>query len=177
MLSVGITRLNVENSFIDYFADDTQVHRELAYIDKEFGGTTALDIILTVTDKPDDPSLIISADSVNQLQLVQQAVTAFEATGSVTSLANFTELATQLNNGRPLTEYELTSIYYLLNEKVVNQLVGAYFSEQDQRLRIAIRVQDTTAGLDREQFLTNLRQDLASVGVASEQYQLTSLCF
>ena len=175
VLSVGITRLNVENSFIDYFADDTQVHRELAYIDKEFGGTTALDIILTVTDKPDDPSLIISADSVNQLQLVQQAVTAFEATGSVTSLANFTELATQLNNGRPLTEYELTSIYYLLNEKVVNQLVGAYFSEQDQRLRIAIRVQDTTAGLDREQFLTNLRQDLASVGVASEQYQLTSL--
>ena len=151
------------------------MHRELAYIDKEFGGTTALDIILTVTDKPDDPSLIISADSVNQLQLVQQAVTAFEATGSVTSLANFTALATQLNNGRPLTEYELTSIYYLLNEKVVNQLVGAYFSEQDQRLRIAIRVQDTTAGLDREQFLTNLRQDLASVGIASEQYQLTSL--
>ena len=174
-LSVGITRLNVENSFIDYFADDTQVHRELAYIDQEFGGTTALDIILDVTDKPDDPSLIISADSVNQLQLVQQAVTAFEATGSVTSLANFTELATQLNNGRPLTEYELTSIYYLLNEKVVNQLVGAYFSEQEQRLRVAIRVQDTTEGLDREQFLNNLKQDLATAGIHSEQYQLTSL--
>lgn len=175
ILSVGIVRLDVENSFIDYFAEDTQVHRELAYIDKEFGGTTALDIILQVQDKPDDPSLILSADSVNQLQLVQSAVTAFEATGSVTSLANFTELARQLNDGRPLTEYELTSIYYLLNEKVVNQLVGAYFSEADQRLRMSIRVQDTTPGLDREEFLTNLKADLAKVGVAPEQYQLTSL--
>lgn len=175
VLSVGIMRLNVENSFIDYFADDTQVHRELAYIDKQFGGTTALDIILDVTDKPDDPSLIISADSVNQLQLAQRAVTAFEATGSVTSLANFTELANQLNDGRPLTEYELTSIYYLLNEKVVNQLVGAYFSEEEQRLRISIRVQDTTEGLDREVFLNNLRADLALVGVQQDQYQFTGL--
>ncbi|GGF54538.1 efflux RND transporter permease subunit [Alteromonas lipolytica] len=174
-LSVGIMRLNVENSFIDYFADNTQVHRELAYIDKEFGGTTALDIILQVPDTPDDPSLILSADSVNRLQLVQSAVKAFAASGSVTSLVNFTELATQLNQGRPLTEYELTSIYYLLNDKVVNQLVGAYFSEQAQQLRMAVRVQDTTAGLDREQFLTDLKQDLASLGVAAEDYQLTSL--
>ena len=174
-MSSGISRLNVENSFIDYFAEDTQVHRELAYIDQEFGGTTALDIILNVTNEPDDPSLVIGADSVNQLQLMQSAVSAFEATGSVTSLVNFTELARQLNDNRPLTEYELSSIYYLLNENVVNQLVGAYFSEDNQQLRMAIRVQDTTEGLNREQFLRDLKHDLNAVGIAPEQYQLTSL--
>ncbi|NVK54841.1 MAG: MMPL family transporter [Alteromonadaceae bacterium] len=174
-LGAGISRLNVENSFINYFAKDTRVYQELAYIDKEFGGTTALDIIIDVPQKPDDPSLLIGADSVNQLTLVQSAVTAFEATGSVTSLVNFTELAKQLNGNRPLTEYELSSIYYLLNEKVVNQLVGAYFSEEDQRLRMAIRIQDTTEGLNREQFMAQLKDDLATVGVEQDNYQLTSL--
>ncbi|MDC8830693.1 efflux RND transporter permease subunit [Alteromonas gilva] len=174
-LGAGITRLNVENSFINYFAKDTRVYQELAYIDKQFGGTTALDIIIDVPQRPDDPSLMIGADSVNQLTLVQSAVTAFEATGSVTSLVNFTELAKQLNGNRPLTEYELSSIYYLLNEKVVNQLVGAYFSEEHQQLRIAVRIQDTTEGLNREQFMSQLKEDLATVGVAQDGYQLTSL--
>src|SRR5690606_12824654 len=40
---LGISRLTVENSFINYFSDDTTVHQELAYIDQEFGGSTPLD--------------------------------------------------------------------------------------------------------------------------------------
>lgn len=175
VLSVGILRLNVENSFINYFADDTRVHQELAYIDKEFGGTTALDIIIDIQQPPSDASLLLSANSVNQLQLAQAAVKAFEATGSVTSLVNFTELAKQLNNNKPLTEYELSAIYYLLDKKVVNQLVGAYFSEDAQQLRMAIRIKDTTEGLDREQFMTQLRQDMQAVSLSEQHYQLTGL--
>ena len=175
VLSAGITRLNVENSFINYFADDTRVHQELAYIDKEFGGTTALDIIINIQHPPSDPALLLSANSVNQLQIVQTAVNAFEATGSVTSVANFTALAKQLNNGKPLTEYELSSIYYLLDQKVVNQLVGAYFSPEKQQLRMATRIQDTTEGLDREQFMFQLRQDMQAVSLDADDYQLTGL--
>lgn len=175
VFSLGITRLNVENSFINYFADDTRVHQELAYIDKEFGGTTALDIIIDIQHLPSNDSLLLSANAVNQLQLAQAAVNAFEATGSVTSVANFTELAKQLNEDKPLTEYELSSIYYLLDQKVVNQLVGAYFSEESQQLRMAVRIQDTTDGLDREQLISQLHQDMKAVSLSAEQYQFTGL--
>lgn len=175
VMALGISKLNVENSFIDYFADDTQVHKELAFIDKQFGGSTPLDIIINIDPASQKQDLVLSADAVARLQLVQAAVKAFDATGSVTSLVNFTELARQLNHGKPLTEYELTSIYYLLDKAVVNQLVGAYFSPQSEQLRLAVRVQDTTSGLDRQQFLTQLNGDLQSIGLKQQDYQLTNL--
>lgn len=173
--ALGISRLNVENSFINYFDTDTQIYKELAFIDREFGGSTALDIIIKLQDDNADGEVVLNASTVAQLQLAQAAIKAFDATGSVTSVVNFTELAKQLNGGRPLTEYELNTIYVLLDEKVVNQLVGAYFSEQGNTFRISTRIQDTTEGLNRQQFMDQLNNDLQAVGLEKDQYQLTSL--
>ncbi|MEG3766892.1 efflux RND transporter permease subunit [Alteromonas sp. 14N.309.X.WAT.G.H12] len=173
----GITRLNVENSFINYFSKDTQVYRELAFIDSEFGGSTALDIIVTLNNEEGEKAqdLVLTAQSVAQMQLVQKAIEAFDATGSVTSVVNFTTLAKALNDGKPLTEYELTTIYRLLDENVAKQLVGAYLSVDDGTFRIATRVQDTTEGLDRQQFMAQLRNDMEAVGLDEQQYKLTNL--
>ncbi len=42
----GISQLQVENRFIDYFRSDTEIHQGLSVIDEKLGGTTPLDIIL-----------------------------------------------------------------------------------------------------------------------------------
>ncbi|MCW8090292.1 MMPL family transporter [Alteromonas sp. ASW11-130] len=174
-IAFGITRLDVENSFIDYFDKDTQVHQELAFIDKEFGGSTPLDVIIDIKETNQSEQLELTADSVARLQLVQGAIEAFEATGSVTSVVNFTRLAKKLNEGIPLTEYELTTIYHLLDKQVVNQLVGAYYSAESNQMRVSIRIQDTTEGLDRETFVDNLTSDLTSVGLEPQNFTFTNL--
>ena len=43
---VGVSRLKVENRFIDYFKDDTDIHRGMLVIDRELGGTMPLDVVL-----------------------------------------------------------------------------------------------------------------------------------
>ena len=43
----GSTRLEVENRFIDYFHEDTEIYQGMSVIDKQLGGTINLDIILT----------------------------------------------------------------------------------------------------------------------------------
>ncbi|MBU2986989.1 MMPL family transporter [Saccharophagus degradans] len=48
----GISRLEVENRFIDYFKDTTEIYQGLSVIDNELGGTTTLEIIVTA-DKSD----------------------------------------------------------------------------------------------------------------------------
>ena len=35
----GISRLDVENSFLDYFAEDTEIYRGMSYVDQKLGGT------------------------------------------------------------------------------------------------------------------------------------------
>lgn len=42
----GIFNLQVENRFIDYFHEDTEIHQGLKVIDEKLGGTTSLDIII-----------------------------------------------------------------------------------------------------------------------------------
>jgi predicted RND superfamily exporter protein len=42
----GVSRLQVENRFIDYFKKDTEIYQGMLTIDRELGGTVPLDIIL-----------------------------------------------------------------------------------------------------------------------------------
>jgi Predicted exporters of the RND superfamily len=43
----GISKLNVENSFINYFKKNTDIYKGMKLIDAELGGTTPLDILIT----------------------------------------------------------------------------------------------------------------------------------
>ncbi|MCP4295330.1 MAG: hypothetical protein GY786_06965, partial [Proteobacteria bacterium] len=50
MIAVGVSRLTVENSFIDYFRESTEIYQGLKVIDQNLGGTTPLDIIVSFKD-------------------------------------------------------------------------------------------------------------------------------
>lgn len=53
---VGITRLTVENRFIDYFKDDTEIHQGMLLIDQKLGGTTPLDIVIDAPEGVTPPT-------------------------------------------------------------------------------------------------------------------------
>ncbi len=42
----GLFRLTVENRFIDYFKENTEIYRGMVLIDRQLGGTTPLDVII-----------------------------------------------------------------------------------------------------------------------------------
>jgi uncharacterized protein len=69
----GITKLEVENRFVDYFKSDSEIHQGLSVIDKQLGGTVALDIILDA-DKPDP----VTVDSTTEPATETPAATATE---------------------------------------------------------------------------------------------------
>jgi len=57
----GISRLQVENRFIDYFHETTEIYQGLSVIDQKLGGTTSLDIIVNARAAP---GLIAEEESV-----------------------------------------------------------------------------------------------------------------
>ena len=172
---LGLLRLDVENSFLNYFKQDTRVHQQLSFIDREFGGSTPFDIIFDIPAEQQDEQLAITAEAMQTLQVLQTVLQQYPATGNVTSVHNFTELAVAINDGKPLTEYELTAIYRLVDKDLRQRLLGAYFDPDTQQLRISTRVQDTTEGLDRGEYLENLRHDFDNNGIAPGQVLLTNL--
>ena len=44
----GISKLEVENRFIDYFHESTEIYQGMSVIDQRLGGTTTLDVIMDV---------------------------------------------------------------------------------------------------------------------------------
>ena len=43
--------LKVENRFIDYFDESTEIHQGMKFIDEELGGTTPIDLVFTLPEE------------------------------------------------------------------------------------------------------------------------------
>ena len=60
LVVVGLTRLQVENRFIDYFKDTTEIYQGMELLDSRFGGTIPLDMILYPPSEDADSSLVVA---------------------------------------------------------------------------------------------------------------------
>ncbi|MCD6585826.1 MAG: RND family transporter [Desulfobacteraceae bacterium] len=58
--AVGISRLVVENSFINYFKENTEIYQGMKVIDQQLGGTTPLDVLIDLEDT--DPGNTVSIE-------------------------------------------------------------------------------------------------------------------
>ncbi|QEP42436.1 transporter [Ectothiorhodospiraceae bacterium BW-2] len=47
LATIGLSRLSVENRFIDYFKADTEIYQGMVVIDQQLGGTTPLDVVIS----------------------------------------------------------------------------------------------------------------------------------
>ncbi len=56
----GISKLEVENRFIDYFHESTEIYQGMSLIDENLGGTTTLDILLDVDMTPQEGTLMFA---------------------------------------------------------------------------------------------------------------------
>ena len=56
IFSYGVSKLEVENRFIDYFAEETEIYKGMYEIDSKLGGTATLDIIITEPKFDDRPA-------------------------------------------------------------------------------------------------------------------------
>ena len=50
----GILKLEVENSFINYFDKETEIYKGMKKIDEDLGGTTPLNVIIKFPKKEED---------------------------------------------------------------------------------------------------------------------------
>ncbi|WP_049724004.1 efflux RND transporter permease subunit [Gilvimarinus polysaccharolyticus] len=171
----GLFFLSVENSFINYFRDSTKVHQELSFIDQEFGGSTPLQLVYTLPEKPANTDLEFTARDIQTLQLIQAALERHKGVGDTLSVVNFTQLAQQINDAKPLTEYELNAVYWSMDESLKNDLLGSYFNKEERQVRISTRIQDTTEGLNRADLLAGIHADMEKLAIPQDRYQLTDL--
>ena len=165
------TNLKVENKFIDYFQKDTEIYKGMSLIDVELGGTSPIDITLTIPEEGSDfdeydlffsegssvPEYWWKKDNMDVLKSIQENLNKLDGVGKVLSIANGIQLAEELNNSNELGDLELIFIKNtLLDSETASELIDSYITSDDREVRIGVRVKDSTDNLSREKLIQNI---------------------
>ena len=189
VIAAGVSRLTVENSFIDYFRESTEIYKGMKVIDQELGGTTPLDILLdfpgtkeadaasSVVVLEDDafgefdefdefeeennsPQYWFTSDKMALIKKVHDFLDELPEIGKVLSLETMMEVAEGFNDGKPLNNFQLALLYSQLPDNFKEMVLTPYVSVEKSQARISIRIRDSTEGLKRDNLLENIKVGL-----------------
>ncbi len=196
---IGISKLDVENCFIDYFHKDTEIHKGMKVIDEKLGGTTPLDVIIdfeesralpastapAVTEGDEtfdefdqfdefdkaaaDEKYWFNAEKMARVKTVHNYLDNLPETGKVLSLATLLTITEKLNSGRPLDSFELALLYSETPEKFKTMLIKPYVSVENNQVRFWARVRDSEKSLRRNELLKKIKKDLTGMLELSEE--------
>ena len=191
---VGISKLTVENRFIDYFKSSTEIYKGMELLDKKLGGTAPLDIVLNAPSDwsveeeefDDDFGFEENVDSINgywwntisisRLEEVHDYIESLPEIGKVLSVASGIKVARELNDGEELSELDLALVKNMLPEDIKESLLSSYISEDENQVRISARVLESSYGLNRNELLEEISTTLEDeYGFSKEEYRLTGL--
>jgi len=200
---VGMSKLKVENSFINYFRKNTQIYKGMKVIDQSFGGTTPLDVIIDFPEQNTPPAdtepptgasdsafdefgefdqaatqekYWFTADKMSRIKSVQAYLDGLPETGKVLSLAAMLTIAKKLKGGKPLDSFELAMLYSETPEKFRDMLINPYVSVKDNQTRFWVRVRDSDKSLRRNELLNKIRKDLTGkLKIPAKQVHLAGL--
>jgi len=189
----GISRLEVENSFINYFSKNTEIYKGMKLIDEKLGGTTPLEIIIkfpknndnTVDEdddweesetQKDDSKYWFTKDKIDKIDKVHAYLDSLPSVGKVLSFSSIIEVATQLNDNKPLGSLEMGVLYSKIPDSIKKEIVDPYISIADSEARINLRIKDSNEGLRRNVLINQIKHDLKNkIGLKEEEYRLAGV--
>jgi len=175
----GISKIKVENSFIGYFKESTQIRQGMQVIDTKLGGTIPVDVIVKFkdsepkqekTDEKDDFESEFENDAKSAkywfnsyhtriAEKVHDYLKEQNFVGNVSSLATLIKAIKELNNGVS-DDFLLAAMYEKLPLEYKKILLSPYVSVENNELRFSLRIVDSDPKLRRNLFLKELRGGL-----------------
>ncbi len=202
--AIGISKLVVENSFIDYFKNTTEIYQGMKVVDQNLGGTTPLDVIVEFnepgesapiaasgTDQKnedefdefdefdkaiDDDKYWFTSEKMNQVKKIHDYLDGLPETGKVLSLGTMMKIAEKLNDGKPLDNFKLALLYSELPDEFKNIVLTPYVSIEHNQVRFSIRIKDSEKTLKRNEFLKRMQHDLTvKLGLNKDNVHLSGI--
>jgi len=197
VLSVfGISKLEVENSFINYFDKKTEIYKGMKLIDDKLGGTTTLDVILEFPikkekkekddefsewdddnqDAAEDPSKYwFTRNKIDKILKVHDYLDSLPEIGKVMSFGSIIRVAEDLT-GSKLETLEAGVLYSKIPEEIKKEIISPYISVKDSEARISVRIKDSTKDLRRNDLINKIKKELVTkVGLKKEEYKLAGV--
>ena len=192
----GIFKLEVENSFINYFDKETEIYKGMKKIDDDLGGTTPLNIILkfpkilNTNDKEDDEfdeweeenknnvdkaKYWFTRDKMDKIIKVHEYLDNLPEVGKVLSFGSILNVAEDLNK-KELQSLEIAVLYSKIPETIKKEIITPYISVEKDEARISLRIKDSLKDLRRNELINKINLELnTKLGLKKSEYKLTGV--
>ena len=183
---VGISMLRVENSFINYFSEESEIYQGLKLIDEKLGGTTPVEILIKFEDDverltPEDlaemteeeireerafmevlrtkPELWFTPTKVGLIRKAHDYLDGLPEIGKVLSLVSSIRVVEEITE-EELDGMDMALLYTKIPDSVKKILIEPYISIKDNEVRIMARVVDSKPDMRRKELLEKLHKNL-----------------
>ena len=194
---IGISKLEVENSFVNYFDKETEIYKGMKKIDEDLGGTTPLNIILKFPpsakdaqiendefdewdeenkDEEEDKSKYwFTRDKMDKIIKVHNYLDSLPEIGKVLSFGSILRVAEDLNN-KELQSLEIAVLYSKIPEEIKKEIVSPYISVEKDEARISVRIKDSLKDLRRNELINKINSELnTKLGLKENEYKLAGV--
>ena len=193
---IGIFKLEVENSFINYFDKETEIYKGMKKIDDDLGGTTPLNVILKFpvkseiiktdndefdeweeeNEKNEDKSKYwFTRDKMDKIIKVHDYLDSLPEIGKVLSFGSILRVAEDLNQ-KELQSLEIAVLYSKIPEAIKKEIVSPYISVEKDEARISLRIKDSLKDLKRNDLINKINLELnTKLGFEKSDYKLTGV--
>jgi hypothetical protein len=196
VLSVlGLTQLRVENSFIDYFREGTEIYQGMSLLDDKLGGTLSFDVIVDLPQEEDDflddfgqgfddgfgdtadnDAYWFTAPKMAQVEAIHNYLDDDPQTGKVLSFGSVIQLAKILNDGEPIDGLLWALLYSRIPETLKDTVLTPFVSVDDNQLRYNVRVIESAENLNRNELLLRIEEGIETeFGFLDEEVQLSGI--
>ena len=193
---VGIAKLEVENSFINYFNKETEIYKGMKKIDDKLGGTTPLDVILKFPTKKiiekdkdkdefeewesdssneDKAKYWFTRDKMDKIIKVHDYLDSLPEIGKVLSFGSILRVAEDLNN-KELQSLEIAVLYSKIPTSLKAEIISPYISVEKDEARISVRIKDSIQDLRRNKLINKINYELnTKLELEKNEYQLAGV--
>ena len=192
---IGISKLEVENSFINYFDKETEIYKGMKKIDEDLGGTTPLNVILKFppkekksegddefsewdedNQKEDDKAKYwFTRDKMDKILKVHDYLDTLPEIGKVLSFGSILRVAEDLN-GKKLQSLEIAVLYSKIPTEIKNEIISPYISVEADEARISVRIKDSLENLKRDNLIKKINSDIETkLGFDEKNFKLAGV--
>ncbi len=194
---IGILKLEVENSFINYFDKETEIYQGMKKIDEDLGGTTPLNIILkfpsnedkkkieddefdeweeeSKNENEDKSKYWFTRDKMDKIIKVHDYLDSLPEVGKVLSFGSILRVAEDLNN-KELQSLEIAVLYSKIPMAIKNEIISPYISVEKDEARINVRIKDSLKDLRRNDLINKINIELnTKLGLNKDEYKLAGV--
>jgi len=199
---VGLTKVGVDNRFIDYFKETTEIYQGMSVIDTQLGGTTPLEILIDADqnfydylkmlekekdefeiddpfaehDDSQDENYWFHPNKLLQVEKIHDYLENLPEIGKVLSMGTTLKVVRFLNEGEVPEDYDLAVYRKVLPENARKSFLDPYLSKDANEIRISMRIEETDPRLNRGELIEKIKRHLVdNMGIAEDRIRITGM--